>query len=148
MAAAYGCGVSPVVEALRVREGGGAAPSTFWGFSETVTADVQSRMMSTGLPPEALRLVTRDSGPVDVDVRASVVYVSQDSAAAVLAALTSASAILQPGTVIILDRWWSLDAQTRKGFGEWANVIAPLKDYDAHFEIFHDNGWSRAFLMR
>jgi hypothetical protein len=148
MAAAYGCSVSPTVAALRLREGGEPEPMEFWGFNEAVAPEVQAKMMSTGLPPESLRLVTKATGPADADTHASVVYISQDSAVAVLAALMTVSPLLQSGTVLILDRWWSLDSNTRRGFDEWASTVAPLKDFDSHFEIFHDNGWARAFFIR
>ena len=148
LAAAYGCSESPNIKALRDKEGHDSNPMNFYGAEATVTQEVQERIMSTGMPPERLKLVTKDTNTLSGQDKAAVVFVSRDKGVNVLAALATSSMLIQPGTILIIDRWWALDRTARAGFDRWAHMLFPLKDFDNHFEVFHDNGWARAFMMR
>lgn len=149
LAAAYGLSESAAVKGLRTREGEEAStPMNFWGTAQTITPYAQTQILSTGMPPERLKLATEATGALSCDTKAAVVYVSQDKGINVMAALGTASVLFQPGTVVVVDRWWALDRTARMGFDRWAHTHVPLRDFDNHFEVFHDNGWARAFMIR
>jgi hypothetical protein len=133
---------------MRLREQSDVPPMNFYGVEQTIDPSVQTKIMSTGMPPERLKLITQDSNIISSDNKAAIVFVSRNKGINVFAALAASSVLIQAGTIIIIDRWWALDGAARAGFDKWAHMHYPLKDFENHFEVFHDNGWARAFMVR
>jgi len=153
MRAAYHCTNSKEIGIFRVQEnatliGGAFDRMKFFGFGP-VDAVTQARIIDAGIAPEDLKI---DTGPLSqVELKpqsAAVVFVSFDNAEDVTLSLRAAEPALQVGTVIIVNKWWKARHQARIGFDKWVESYIPLKDFDRYLEVFQDNGWARAFVVR
>ena len=120
----------------------------FWGFGP-IDAVTQARILSSGIDPEDLHI---NNGPLESvkleEGSACVVFISLDNAEDVTLALRAVEPALQVGTVIIMNKWWKTRHHTRMGFDRWVDRYVPLKDFDNYLEVFQDNGWARAFVVR